>query len=46
MKLKTFKNRRLRQKRVGGKILEVVAVTEGSRIIVVTAYYLEDNSEN
>lgn len=45
-KLKSFKNRRLRQKRVGGKILEVVTVSDGSRITVVTAYYLEDNSEN
>lgn len=45
-KLKSFNNRRLRQKRVGGKILEVVTVSEGSRITVVTAYYLEGNSEN
>ena len=34
----SFKNRRLRQKRFGGRILEVVTVTEGSWITVVTAY--------
>lgn len=34
----SFKNRRLRQKRFSGRILEVVTVTEGSRITVVTAY--------
>lgn len=34
----SFKNRRLRQRRFGDKILEVVTVTEGSRITVVTAY--------
>lgn len=38
----SFKNRRLRQKRFGGKILEVVTITEGSRITVVTAYYLKE----
>lgn len=36
--LASFKNRRLRQKRFGDRILEVVTVTEGSRITVVTAY--------
>lgn len=36
--LTSFKNRRLRQKRFGDRILEVVTVTEGSRITVVTAY--------
>lgn len=39
--LESFKNRRLRQRRFGDKILEVVTVTEGSRISVVTAYYLK-----
>lgn len=39
--LASFKNRRLRQRRFGDKILEVVTVTEGSRITVVTAYYLK-----
>lgn len=34
----SFKNRRLRQRRFDDKILEVVTVTEGSQINVVTAY--------
>lgn len=40
--LMSFKNRRLRQRRFGDKILEVVTVTEGSRITVVTTYYLKE----
>jgi len=39
--LATFKDRRLRQRRFGGRILEVVTVTEGSRITIITAYYLK-----
>ena len=39
--LVSFKNRRLRQRRFGDKILEVVTVTEGLRITIVTAYYLK-----
>lgn len=39
--LPSFKNRRLRQRRFGDKILEVVTVTEGSRITVITTYYLK-----
>lgn len=39
--LTSFKNRRLRQKKFGDKILETITVTEGSRISVVTAYYLK-----
>lgn len=41
-KSKSFKNRTLRQRRFGSKILEVVAVTEDSKITVITAYYLEE----
>lgn len=41
-KFKSFKSRSLRQKRFGSKILEVVTVTDGSRITVVTAYYLKE----
>ena len=45
--LSSFKKRKLRQKKVGDKLLEVVTKTEGSRITVVTAYYLkEDINEN
>lgn len=40
--LKSFKNRRLRQKVFGGKILEAVTVTEGSKITIITAYYLKE----
>jgi len=42
-KIKSFKNRILRQKQFGSKILEAVTVTEGSKITVITAYYLEEN---
>lgn len=41
--LPSFRGRKLRQKRIGDKLLEVVTKTEGARIIVVTAYYLEEN---
>lgn len=37
----SFKNRRLRQRQFGDKILEVVTINEGSRITVITAYYLK-----
>lgn len=40
-KKKSFRNRSLRRKVINGKILEVVTITEGSRITVVTGYYLE-----
>ena len=39
--LTSFKNRRLRQRRFGDRILEVVTITEGPRITIVTAYYLK-----
>lgn len=42
IKKKSFKNRVLRQKQFGGKILEVATITEGPRITVVTAYYPEE----
>ncbi len=42
----SFLDRKLRQRRIGGKILEVVTKTEGSKITVVTGYYLEENYEN
>jgi len=38
--LSSFRGRRLRQRRIGSKLLEVVTRTEGSRITVITAYYL------
>jgi len=39
--LPSFKNRRLRRRRFGAKILEAVTVTEGSKITVITSYYLK-----
>ena len=37
----SFKKRRLRRKLFGGKILQVVTVTEGSKITVVSGYYVK-----
>lgn len=37
----SYKNRRLRRKLFGGKILQVVTIAEGSKITVVSSYYLE-----
>jgi len=37
----SFKNRRLRRKIFGGKILQVVTISEGSKITVVSGYYLK-----
>ena len=36
----SFKSRRLRQKTFGDKILRVITITEGSRITIVTGYYV------
>jgi hypothetical protein len=36
----SFKKRRLRRKSFGDKILQVITVTEGSRITVISSYYL------
>ena len=41
-KIISSRNRKLRQRQFGSKILEVITVTEGSRIAVITAYYLEE----
>jgi len=38
---KSFRTRRLRDKLIGSKILRVITVTEGSKISIVTAYYLK-----
>ncbi len=38
----SFKNRKLRRKRIGGKILEVITKTEGSKITVITGYFIKD----
>ena len=36
----SYKNRRLRRKLIGDKILQVVTITEGPRITVISGYYL------
>ena len=36
----SFKKRRLRRKLLGDKILQVVTITEGSRITVISGYYV------
>lgn len=38
----SYRGRKLRQRRIGDKILEVVTKTEGSRITIITAYFLEE----
>ena len=44
--VESFKGRRLRRKKFGDKILEVVTITEGNKITIVTQYYLGGNNEN
>ena len=39
----SFRGRKLRRKRFRDKMLEVVTVTEGSKIIVVTQYWLKED---
>ncbi len=38
----SFRGRKLRRKRVGSKLLEVVTKAEGSMVTIITAYYLEE----
>jgi len=38
----SFLGRKLRRLRVGSKLLEVVTKTEGSRITVITGYYIKE----
>lgn len=44
--LPSFRDRKLRRKKFGGKILEVVTVSEGSKITIITAYPEEKQYEN
>lgn len=39
---KSFKGRKLRQRKFGNKVLEVVTITEGAKIIIISLYYLEN----
>ncbi len=38
--LGSSRGRKLRRKKFGNKTLEVVTITEGSKIIIITQYYL------
>ena len=38
--VKSYKRRKLRRVVSGGKILQIITVTEGSKITVVSGYYL------
>lgn len=40
--LPNFRDRKLRRMKNGDKMLEVITRTEGSRITIITAYYLEE----
>lgn len=42
----SFKDRKLRRRMIGGKILEIVTMTEGNRITIVTAYFIKEKNEN
>lgn len=44
--INSFKGRKLRRKKFGDKILEVVTVTEEKTIIILTQYYLGDEYES
>lgn len=37
---KSSRGRVIRRKKIGKKILEVITVTEGSRVTIITQYYL------
>ncbi len=43
--IESFKERKLRRKKFGDKILEVVTITEGNSIKVITQYYLGGKDE-
>lgn len=40
--LPSFRERELFQRRINDRILEVVTKQEGKKVIVITAYYLEE----
>lgn len=44
--LESVRDRKLRRKKFGEKILEVVTITEGKEIIVITQYYLGEQDES
>lgn len=42
----TYRERELRRRQIGSKILEVIIKTEGDEVTVITAYYLKETYEN
>ena len=44
--LDSVKDRKLRRRKFGDKILEVVTITEDDKIIVITQYYLGEEDES
>ena len=44
--IQSYKKRRLRRRFFGGKILQVITITEGSKITVISSYYFKKKYEN
>ncbi|MBI4991382.1 DUF4258 domain-containing protein [Candidatus Gottesmanbacteria bacterium] len=44
--LNSFRGRKLRRKKFGDKILEVVTTNGGNKITVITQYYLGEKNES
>ena len=44
--LNSSKGRKLKRKKFDDKILEVVTITEGKKIIIITQYYLGEEDES
>ena len=44
--IESFKGRKLRRKKFADKILEVVTITEGNKITIISQYYLGEEDEN
>ncbi|MBM3283596.1 hypothetical protein FJY90_05125 [Candidatus Gottesmanbacteria bacterium] len=44
--INSFRGRKLKRRKFGHKILEVVTITEGDIIIVITQYYLGEVNES
>lgn len=42
----SYRGRKIRQRRIEDRILRVVTVTEGTKIIVITQYYWRADYEN
>lgn len=44
--LDSVRGRKLRRREFGDKILEVVTVTEGRKVIIITQYYVGEKDES